>query len=141
MADQQDESGMAQAPEAPQGRRPRRKRMRRVPGISTNPATNLLIADVVLSGLTRLVRRNIEKSMLRAEYDPEEAKRILNGRSLGQTVTNHTASRIATRSLPGAVLITGGLLAKAMFDRSASKRRAAKAGRKQLEEQADRAES
>jgi len=115
--------------------------MRRVPGISTNPATNLLIADVVLRGLTRLVRRNIEKSMLRAQYEPEEAKRILNGRSIGQTITNHTASRIATRSLPGAVLITGGLLAKAMFDRSQSKRKALKEGSQELEEQADVAES
>ncbi len=138
MADQQDDSGIA---EAPGRRRPRRARMRRVPGISTNPATNLLIADVVLRGLTRLVRRNIEKSMLRAQYEPEEAKRILNGRSIGQTITNHTASRIATRSLPGAVLITGGLLAKAMFDRSQSKRKALKEGSEKLEEQADQAES
>ena len=138
MADQQDDSETAQRPER---RRSRRARLRRVPGISTNPATNLLIADVVLRGLTRLVRRNIEKSMLRAQYEPEEAKRILNGRSIGQTITNHTASRIATRSLPGAVLITGGLLAKAMFDRSQSKRKALKEGSQELEEQADQAES
>jgi len=138
MADQQDDSETAQRPER---RRSRRARLRRVPGISTNPATNLLIADVVLRGLTRLVRRNIEKSMLRAQYEPEEAKRILNGRSIGQTITNHAASRIATRSLPGAVLITGGLLAKAMFDRSQSKRKALKEGSQELEEQADQAES
>lgn len=138
MADQQDDSETAERPER---RRSRRARLRRVPGISTNPATNLLIADVVLRGLTRLVRRNIEKSMLRAQYEPEEAKRILNGRSIGQTITNHTASRIATRSLPGAVLITGGLLAKAMFDRSQSKRKALKEGSQELEEQADQAES
>ena len=138
MADQQDDSETAERPER---RRSRRARLRRVPGISTNPATNLLIADVVLRGLTRLVRRNIEKSMLRAQYEPEEAKRILNGRSIGQTITNHTASRIATRSLPGAVLITGGLLAKAMFDRSQSKRKALKEGSQELEEQADVAES
>lgn len=138
MADQQDDSETAERPER---RRSRRARLRRVPGISTNPATNLLIADVVLRGLTRLVRRNIEKSMLRAQYEPEEAKRILNGRSIGQTITNHTASRIATRSLPGAVLITGGLLAKAMFDRSQSKRKALKEGSEKLEEQADQAES
>ena len=138
MADQQDDSETAERSER---RRSRRARLRRVPGISTNPATNLLIADVVLRGLTRLVRRNIEKSMLRAQYEPEEAKRILNGRSIGQTITNHTASRIATRSLPGAVLITGGLLAKAMFDRSQSKRKALKEGSEKLEEQADQAES
>lgn len=138
MADQQDDSEMAEPPER---RGSRRARPRRVPGISTNPATNLLIADVVLRGLTRLVRRNIEKGMLRAEYEPEEAKRILEGRSLGQKAVQITAARVATRSLPGAVLITGGLLAKAMFDRSQSKRKAAREGRKQLEEQAEKAES
>ena len=139
MADQQDDSDTAERPE---GRRSRRGgRLRRVPGISTNPATNLLIADVVLRGLTRLVRRNIEKDMLRAQYEPDEAKRILNGRSLGQKAVQITAARVATRSLPGALLITGGLLAKAMFDRSQSKRKAARKGSRQLEEQADEAES
>ncbi|HEX9805537.1 MAG TPA: hypothetical protein VGA34_01465 [Alteraurantiacibacter sp.] len=119
----------------------RRRRLRKVPGISTNPATNLLIADVVLRGLSRLVRGNIEKNMLRAQYEPEEAKRILKGRTLGQRAMQLTASRVAMRSIPGALLVTGGLLAKAMFDRSRSKREAERAGRKKLEEQAKNAES
>jgi hypothetical protein len=119
----------------------RRRRLRKVPGISTNPATNLLIADVVLRGLSRLVRGNIEKTMLRAQYEPEEAKRILKGRTLGQRAVQLTASRVAMRSIPGALLVTGGLLAKAMFDRSRSKREAERAGRKKLEERAKNAES
>jgi hypothetical protein len=119
----------------------RRKRPRKVPGISTNPATNLLIADVVLRGLSRLIRGNIEKTMLRAQYEPEEAKRILKGQTLGQRAVQLTASRVAMRSIPGALLVTGGLLAKAMFDRSRSKREAERAGRKKLEEQAKNAES
>jgi hypothetical protein len=119
----------------------RRRRLRKVPGISTNPATNLLIADVVLRGLSRLVRGNIEKTMLRAQYEPEEAKRILKGRTLGQRAVQLTASRVAMRSIPGALLVTGGLLAKAMFDRSRSKREAERAGRKKLEEQSKNAES
>jgi hypothetical protein len=119
----------------------RRRRLRKVPGISTNPATNLLIADVVLRGLSRLVRGNIEKNMLRAQYEPEEAKRILKGRTLGQRAMQLTASRVAMRSIPGALLVTGGLLAKAMFDRSRSKREAERAGRKKLEERAKNAES
>ena len=119
----------------------RRRRLRKVPGISTNPATNLLIADVVLRGLSRLVRGNIEKTMLRAQYEPEEAKRILKGQTLGQRAVQLTASRVAMRSIPGALLVTGGLLAKAMFDRSRSKREAERAGRKKLEEQSRNAES
>jgi hypothetical protein len=111
----------------------RRKRPRKVPGISTNPATNLLIADVVLRG-------NIEKNMLSAQYEPEEAKRILKGQTLGQRAVQISASRLAMRSIPGALLVTGGLLAKAMFDRSRSKREAERAGRKKLKEQAAKAE-
>lgn len=126
-------------PALPRGKR--RRRPRKVPGISTNPATNVLIADVVLRGLSRLVRRNIEKAMLRAQYAPEEAKRILQGRTLGQKAMQITASRLAMRSVPGALLVTGGLLAKAMLDRSQSKREAARAGRKKLQEQAENAES
>jgi hypothetical protein len=119
----------------------RRRRPRKVPGISTNPATNLLIADVVLRGLSRLIRGNIEKTMLSAQYEPEEAKRILKGQTLGQRAVQLTASRVAMRSIPGALLVTGGLLAKAMFDRSRSKREAERAGRKKLAEQAKNAES
>ena len=50
------------------------------------------------------------------------------------------AARIATRSVPGFLLVTGGLLVKAAFDRSQSLRKARRAGEQQLAEQAARAD-
>ena len=114
-----------------------KQRVRDMPGPSTNPATNLLIADVALRTMSHIFRRKVEDGMLRARYDPEEAKRIVEGRTLGQTLGHHIASRIATKSLPGAILVTGALLGKAAFDRSQSLRKARRKGDEKLTEDSD----
>jgi hypothetical protein len=49
-------------------------------------------------------------------------------------------ARVATRSVPGALLVGGGLLAKTLYDRSISRRKARRRGDKTLalqEAQAD----
>ena len=56
---------------------------------------------------------------------------------MGQTLVSTALARIATRSVPGAIVIGGGLLAKTLYDRRRGKA-AAKKGAKALDQQADR---
>ena len=111
----------------------------KVPGPSTNPATNLLIADIAVRRAGRLFRRSMEKGLLRARFSPDQAHDIIEGRSLGRTLVGAAVARVATRSVPGALLVGGGLVAKAIFDRSLSRRESRRRGEEALEEQAEQA--
>jgi hypothetical protein len=111
--------------------------IRKVPGPSPNAATNLLVADIAMRTAMRLFRRTVEKGLLRARFDPAKAHEIVEGRSLGQTLVSAAAARVATTSIPGALLIGGGILGKALLDRSMSRRKAVRKGDRELEEQAE----
>jgi hypothetical protein len=88
-----------------------------VPPPSPNPMTNLIIADLVLRGGGRLLRNLVERNVLKAKYSPDTAKSIVSGRGMAQTLIGTAVARIATRSVPGAILVGGGLVAKALYDR------------------------
>lgn len=107
-----------------------------VPGPSTNLATNLIIHDIAMRAGGRLVRHTLEKGMLRGRYGGAGAKAIVENRSLAQTFVSGMLARYATRSLPGALLVGGGLLAKTLFDRSQSKRTARRKGERTLRKMA-----
>jgi len=109
-----------------------------VPGPSTNPATNLLIMDIAMQGASLLIARGIEKAALRLRYKPGKADQIVEGRSVVATLAATGAARMATRSVPGFLLVTGGLLAKSLIDRSLRPRDARRRGDKQLAAQAAR---
>jgi hypothetical protein len=98
-------------------------------GPSPNPATNLIIADVALRGSATLARRAVERGLLGSKYAPRKAKAILKGRTLGETLLHTAIARIAVTSVPGAILVGGGLIAKTLYDRS-------KAGQARLEGEA-----
>ena len=108
----------------------------KVPGPSSNPATNLLIMDVAMRGASMIAGRAMEKALLSARYSGEKAADIVKGRTLVQSMAATGAARMATRSLPGFLLVTGGLLAKAIFDRSFSRRESVRRGEQTLSEQA-----
>ena len=110
----------------------------KVPGPSPNPATNLMITDIAMRGATLLFRRAVQKGVLGMRFDPERARQIVQGRTMGQTLLSAAASRLATRSVPGFVLVSGGLLAKTIFDRSQG-HRARRKGERDLAEQASNA--
>ncbi len=112
----------------------------KVPGPSPNPATNVLIAEILVRSGGRLARRALEKGLLKARFEREQAVAIIEGRGLAHTLISTTVARVATRSVPGALLVGGGLLAKTLYDRSISRRKARRRGRKALEEQADNAD-
>ena len=111
-----------------------------VPSPSSNPATNLLIMDVAIRGLSLIAGRAIERAALRARYKPGKAADVVKGRTLIESMAAQGAARMATRSVPGFLLVTGGLVAKVVFDRSLGRREARRRGEKQLSEQAAKAD-
>jgi len=110
-----------------------------VPGPSTNPATNLLIMDIAIRGVSLLAARGIEQAALKLRYHRDKAGDIVEGRSMVSTLAATGAARMATRSVPGFLLVTGGLLAKALVDRSLRPRDARRKGDKALAAQATKA--
>ncbi|MFA9199802.1 MAG: hypothetical protein ACEQR8_01260 [Cypionkella sp.] len=97
-------------------------------GPSTNPATNLIIQDIVMRAGGRLIRHSLEKGTLRGRYGGAGAKAIVENRSLASTLVTGLLARYATRSLPGAILVGTGLVAKTLYDRGRSRRAARRAG-------------
>lgn len=117
-----------------------RKSLTEVPGPSTNPATNLLILDVAMRGASLIAGRLIERGTLQTRYGATKASDIVKGRSMTQSIVATGAARIATRSVPGFLLVSGGLIAKAIVDRSLSRRKSVRRGDRKLAEQAARAD-
>ncbi|GAA4042965.1 hypothetical protein [Parerythrobacter jejuensis] len=107
-----------------------------VPGVSPNPATNLIMADIAIRAGSYLVRNSVEKTMLRGRYGKDATRNILENRSIKQNLAAFAAAKMATRSVPGAVAVGGGILLKTLFDMS-QKRRARRKGREQLRESAE----
>ncbi len=107
-------------------------------GPSPNPMTNLLIADLALRGGGQLLRHAVERTVLGAKFSPTKAKNVIAGRSMFQTLLGTAVARIATRSIPGAIVVSGGLLAKTLYDRRQDKRNARAKGNRAIEVQAQR---
>ena len=68
-----------------------------------------------------LMRRGIEQALLGTRYAPHKARKILKGRSMGETLLGTAVARLATRSVPGAIVVGGALLAKTLYDRHKGK--------------------
>lgn len=137
------------APKLPKGspRRQARKALdktaegiAKIPGPSPNPATNLLIADVAMRGLSLLIESGLQRVVLRTKYDREKAAAIVKGRTMGQTIVATGVAQVASRSVPGFLAISGGLLGKTLLDRSKGRRAAKRAGEKTLTKQAKKAD-
>ena len=108
-----------------------------VPGPSTNPATNIIIHDILLRSVGRMSRLTVEKLVLGRQYGPQFAKDAVENRSLVQTLAAYGVTKVATKSVPGALAVGTGLALKVLFDRSQSRRKSRRAGKKSLRKQAD----
>jgi len=104
---------------------------------SPNPMTNMVLADIVLRSGGALLRRAVEAGVLGQAHSPKKAKRIIKGRTMTQTLVGTALARIATRSVPGALVVGGGLLAKTLYDRRHGGK-AARKGADAIDEQAER---
>lgn len=114
-----------------------------IPGPSKNPLTNLVIADLVLRAGTRLARHALERGVLGTKYPPEKARKIVKSRNMAQTLVGTAVARVATGSVPGAILVGGVLLAKTLYDlrqdRELGPGEVAAEGETKIQEQADKA--
>lgn len=114
-----------------------------VPGPSPNPMTNLVIADLVLRAGTRVARHAIERGVLGKKYSSGKAKQIVKSRSMVQTLVGTAVARVATGSVPGAIIVGGVLLAKTLYDRhkdrDAAEPDVAAEGEAQIQKQAEKA--
>ena len=124
-------------------RRPRRgaaKAPRRnsegIPGPSDNPATNFFIADLAIRAGSYLARRGVEKGLLANRYGKDTAHSIVENKSIKQTLFSAALARVATRSVPGAILVGGGAVAKTLLDRRKSRLSAKAEGDRKLLDQA-----
>ncbi|MEX0342409.1 MAG: hypothetical protein AB3N06_07470 [Erythrobacter sp.] len=108
-----------------------------VPGPSPNPATNLIIHDILLRSAGRLSRMAVEKAVLGRQYGKRFAKDAVENRSLVHTLAAYGVTKVATKSVPGALVVGTGLVLKVLFDRSQSRRKSRRKGNRTLRRQAD----
>ncbi|MDE1467700.1 hypothetical protein [Aurantiacibacter sp. D1-12] len=108
-----------------------------VPGPSPNAATNLMINDIILRSVGRISRMTVEKAILGKQYGKELAQDAVDNRSTMSTLAAFAITKVATRSLPGAALVTTGLIAKTLFDRSQRRREAIRQGNKTIRDMAN----
>ena len=112
----------------------------KVEGPSPNPMTNLVLTDLLLRGGGQILRHAVEGALLTSKFDKKKAKKIITGRSMTQTLVSTAIARIATRSVPGMILVGGGAIAKLLYDRNQDKRTARRAGQKAIAEQVESAD-
>jgi hypothetical protein len=117
-----------------------RKGIQKVPGPSPNAATNLMIAEIAVASAGRLARRQMEKGLLKAKFEREQAVAIVEGRGMAHTMITAAIARVATRSVPGALLVGGGLFAKILFDRTVSRGKSRRRGDKEIAERVEDAD-
>jgi hypothetical protein len=100
---------------------------------STNPATNLVIADILVRGVSYVLRDKVERSVARAGYgDEEKARELVDGRTIATSLTLYGASKLATRSPFGLGVVTTALVAKTLYDRGKSRQRRKRAEKRLL---------
>jgi len=100
------------------------RRNSRVPVPSSNPATNLIIAEIVLRSLSILARDEVEKRVAKASYgDDDRAKEVLRGRTVFSTLALYGAGKLATRSPLGLGLVASSLVGKTLYDRGKARQR------------------
>ena len=77
---------------------------------------NRLLAGIVRKGGGRLL--DLAAGGLVSDKTAEQAPR----RTLTRAIAGAAITRIATRSVPGAIVVGGGILAKMLYDRRRAKR-------------------
>ena len=75
-----------------------------------------IIANLARRGGNRLIDLTLGRVLPGDPGQPEKRPTLLGG------LAGAAAVRIATRSVPGAIVIGGGLLAKTLYDRKRAKR-------------------
>lgn len=111
----------------------------KVPAPSPNPMANLILADIALRAGGALLRRGVEKGLVGSRVGTDKAGKLIRGRSMAQTLVGTAIARVATRSVPGAIVVGGGLLAKTLYERR-RRQKAEAVGKIAIDKQAERGE-
>lgn len=91
----------------------------------SHPLASLIRTYVALRGGDALLRKAVNRGLLGHKADSTAANKTGKGHSVGQTLIGTAIVRIATRSVPGAIVVGGGLLAKTLYDRKRNRPAAA----------------
>jgi len=94
------------------------------------------MADVVMRMSSYVMRRALERNFLKGRYGKDAARKIVKNRSIKQTLVSAAIARLATGSLPGAAIVSTGMVAKILLDRSKARHHAKREGDAELLEQA-----
>jgi hypothetical protein len=89
------------------------------PGVRLSPIATLILADAAVRAGQALVRRGVEQGLLKG--DSAQTGRVLRGRTIRETVIGTVLAEVARRSVPGAILVGGGLIAEALRNRRLEK--------------------
>ena len=114
-----------------------RARGETVPGLSPNPASNLIMANAIVCSSSILRWQGVDKRCRRGRYGKDTAEAAAENQGLGSTLTALALSKVAARSSTGAVVVGGGMLARALYDRRQAKKARAKGDAEILERAAE----
>lgn len=85
-------------------------------------ATNLVLVDLAISAGSLLVRNALESRFVGKGINKPAVKAMTKQGSVPGKVARAAAARMATRSVPGALAVAGGLAAKLWYDRAKRRR-------------------
>lgn len=105
--------------------------------LSPNPAANLVMANAIVRTGSILLRKAVDKRLLRRHFDEETARQATENRGLGSTLSSFVLAKLATRSSKGAAVVGAGMLAKTLYDRRQGKKARLKGEAKMLEKAAE----
>lgn len=91
-------------------------------GPSPDAGTNLAIADIALRGGAALVRRAVERNFFGPSLTPRQLRKVVKGRTLTESLLHGALARVALRSVPGAIVVGGALVAKTLYDRGKARK-------------------
>lgn len=90
---------------------------------AATPVVSLVLADAALRAGETLVRRGIERGLLKGQKAP--TGRVIRGRTVTETIIGTVLVHVARRSVPGAIVIGCGMVARSVINHRRA--RAAKA--------------
>ena len=103
---------------------PENKRRIRRPAKPQNTATNLLIADILVRGASRLWRKRVDEKVAKAAPPAtSDEKPAVDGRTMLTTLGLYGASKLANKSASGLALVASGLVAKTLYDRGKARQK------------------
>mgnify|MGYP000515916230 CR=1 FL=1 len=97
-----------------------------------------VIAFSGLQNSEHWVHMEIFEGSYGGRYGKDVAKNIVQNKTLGQSLVSFGLAKLATKNLPGAVIVGGGALVKTLYDRRKSRGRQRREGDRELIEQAHR---